>query len=180
MVKFASKKRIGIFGGSFSPIHHGHLLMAEIARVKMKLDYVIFMPVFHSPYKSRSPISQDKHRLNMIKLAIANNTYFKVSDMELKRKGVSYSIDTLREVQNINPTSKLFWIIGDDHIEKLPKWKNFDEIIKIASFVAISRLWFNVSSTEVRQLIRTKQSIRYLTTDKVIDYIKKHQLYRKQ
>ena len=114
----------------------------------------------------------------MIKLAIANNPYFRVSDMELKRKGISYSIDTLRDVQHINPTSKLFWIIGDDHIEKLPKWKNFDEIIKIASFVAISRLWFNVSSTEVRQLLRKNQSIRYLTTDTVIGYINRHKLYR--
>lgn len=178
MVRSANKKRIGILGGSFNPIHHGHLLMAELARQKMRLDQVIFMPANLSPFKSKVPAVSPHHRLAMIKLAIQDNHYFSVSELELKRKGISYTIDTLKGLRVLNPNAQLFWIIGDDHVSTLSSWKKFDEIVTIASFIAVSRLWFNVSSSEIRALARQKKSLRYLTTDHVIRYIDKHRLYQ--
>ncbi len=177
MARSENNKRIGILGGSFNPIHHGHLLMAELARQKMQLDTVIFMPAFCSPHKSSKHMASAQQRLAMIKLAIADNHFFDVSDLELKRKGVSYTIDTVLQLHALNPRAELFWIIGDDHVPTLSSWKNFDEIVTMASFIAVSRAWFNVSSSEIRHLVRQQKSIRYLTTDKVIEYIDRQKLY---
>lgn len=180
MAKSVNKKRIGILGGSFNPIHHGHLLMAELARQKMDLTQVIFMPAHCSPFKSKVKLASAKDRLRMVELAIMDNHFFSVSDMELKRKGVSYTIDTLREVRTLCPNAELFWIVGHDHVPGLKSWKYFDEIIKIASFVAVSREWFNVSSSEIRQSAVKGRSIRYLTTDPVVKYIETRRLFQKK
>lgn len=178
MVKSVNKKRIGILGGSFNPIHHGHLLMAEIARQKMDLDQVIFMPAYCSPFKSNVPLASPQDRLNMVSLAIADHHYFSVSDLELNRQGISYTIDTLRTIRDVCPSAELFWIVGHDHVPGLKKWKYFSEIIAMASFVAVSRMWFNISSSEIRQTLRDGGSIRYLTPDAVVRYIEGKRLYR--
>lgn len=170
--------RIGILGGSFNPVHHGHLLMAELAHDKMRLDQVVFIPANCSPFKSLGQLPSGQHRLNMIKAAIAGNAHFSVSDLELKRGGPSYTIDTLRVLRQENPKAKLFWIIGEDNITGLKSWKNFDEIISLASFVAISRLWFNISSSEIRRRLKQKRSIRYMAPDRVVEYINTHKLYQ--
>ena len=171
-------QRIGILGGSFNPVHNGHLLMAELAMAHMHLDHVIFMPAHCSPYKTGQNLADAKHRLNMVRLAIKGNPNLCLSDMEIKRGGVSYAIDTLRAVHEQNPKAKLFWIVGEDNVGGLEGWKDFDQIIGLASFVAISREWFNISSSLIRRNVRQKKSIRYLTPEAVIRYINKHHLYR--
>ena len=169
--------KIGILGGSFNPIHHGHLLMAELARVKVGLDQVIFMPAACSPYKSGQALCDGRHRLHMIRCAIKGNPYFCASDMELKRGGTSFTIDTLRAVYGHNPKARFFWIIGEDNLAGLKQWKDFSQIIRLASFIAVSRRWYNISSSEIRQRIRQKKSVRYLTPETVMRYIEKKGLY---
>jgi len=170
-------KRVGILGGSFDPIHNGHLLMAELARDKMGLDQVVFVPAFCSPHKLGKVLPAGSRRLAMVKLAIKGNPNFISSDIELKRGGVSYSIDTLRALRARHPKAQLFWITGEDNVRGLSTWKDFPAIIRMAAFIAVSRAWFPVSSSEVRQRLRQKKSIRYLTPDSVIRYIKQHRLY---
>jgi len=169
--------RIGILGGSFDPIHNGHLLMAELARDKMRLDQVIFIPACCSPHKVNKALPDGLDRLNMVKLAIKGNPFFTASAMELKRGGISYTIDTLRALRAQYPKAQLFWITGEDNVQGLKTWKSFPEIIRLASFIAVSRLWFNVSSSGIRQRVKRKKTIRYLTPDSVIRYIKQHKLY---
>ena len=176
--KSVVKQRIGILGGSFNPIHYGHLLMAELARERMGLDSVIFMPASSSPFKSNVPMVKPEHRLNMVKLGIQDNPYFSVSDLELKRKGISYTVDTVRALRQQYPHAQLFWIIGHDHVPGLKSWKYFDQIIQMASFVAVSRLWFNISSSHIRQAIKKGKSIRYMTPHAVTQYIQKYNLFR--
>ena len=170
--------RIGILGGSFNPIHNGHLLMAELARDKMRLDKVIFMPAHCSPHKTRKHLPDGGHRLSMVKLAIKGNADFTAGDLELKRAGISYTIDTLKALRLRYPKAQLFWIIGEDNIAGLRTWKDFSAIIRLASFIAVSRLWINISSSELRGRLKQKKSIRYLTADGVIRYIKVNRLYR--
>ncbi len=169
--------RIGILGGSFDPIHNGHLLMAELARQKMQLDKVIFMPAHCSPYKSSASVQSGAHRLNMAKLAIQGNPFFAVGDEELKRGGISYTVDTLRVYRAQHPKAQLFWIVGEDNIDRLESWKYFSEIVRLACFIAVSRSWFNISSSEIRRLVKSGKSIRYLTPDRVIGYIRRYRLY---
>jgi nicotinate-nucleotide adenylyltransferase len=169
-------KRIGILGGAFDPIHLGHLMMAENAADAFCLDKVIFTVAFQSPFKGKAV--SPKHRLNMVKAAIKGNKRFEVSDIELKRKGVSYTIDTVGYFKHHHPSDELFLIIGQDNVSGLKNWKNIDVLKKMAQFIVIERDWFNVSSTLIRTKLKEKKSVRYLTPDAVIGYISRHNLYK--
>ena len=169
-------RKIGILGGSFDPVHAGHLMMAESAAGAFELDKVIFVVANQSPFKKVKATAQD--RLSIIKAAIKSNSRLAVSDIELKRGGISYTADTLGHFKKTCPRAELFLIIGDDLTAGLSRWRNIAAVKKCARFIVIERGWFDVSSTLIRRRLRQKKSIRYLTTDAVIKYINRHHLYQ--
>jgi len=187
--------RIGILGGTFNPVHIGHLILAEEAREKLRLDKVIFVPTSLPPHKEDLNIAPASDRLKMIKLAIGGNKYFAVSDIEIKRQGRSYTIDTLTELKHKFSRDELYFIIGSDLLKYLDEWKDLSQIIKMVKFVAATRPGYpleqipnyiqtlairavDVSGFEVRQCVREDKSFRYLVPDKIFGYINKKGLYR--
>lgn len=187
--------KIGILGGTFNPIHIGHLILAEEAREKLKLDKVIFVPAYLPPHKDKSEIAPAKYRYKMIKLAIKKNRYFSVSDMEIKRDGRSYTIDTIREFKKIYGQDELYFIIGSDLLKYLDEWKDLDEIIKMVRFIVATRPGYplekipshistipiramDVSGFEIRKAIKEGKSFRYLVPEAVFKYINRNKLYR--
>jgi len=188
--------RIGILGGTFNPIHIGHLILAEEVREKLKLDRVIFVPTYLPPHKDNSDIASSAVRLTMVKLAIKGNRYFFASDIEVKRDGRSYTIDTLKEFKKIYPEDELYFIIGSDLLRYLDDWKDLDEIIAMVSFIVATRPGYplekipshistipiravDVSAFEIRKAIRENKSFRYLVPEAVRSYIEKNSLYKK-
>ncbi|WP_134687178.1 nicotinate-nucleotide adenylyltransferase [Brevibacillus migulae] len=189
-------KRIGLLGGTFDPIHSGHLIAAEQARDQMKLDEVWLMPTKIPPHKTRTDIADEQHRLRMTELAAADHPYFRVSDMELHREGPSYTVDTMRAIRQMFPHDEFLFIIGGDMVEMLPKWHRFEELRTIVHFIGLARSGaqynqeavssyvtfvempaIDISSTMIRQRVRAGISIRYLVPDAVERYIKEHRLY---
>jgi len=187
--------RIGILGGTFNPVHIGHLILAEEVREKLKLDKIIFIPTALPPHKDDVDIAPALDRLKMLKLAIKGNKFFGVSDIEIKRKGRSYTIDTLKELKNKFTHDELYFIIGSDLLKYLNEWKDLGEINKMVKFIAATRPGYplqqlpayihtldiravDVSGFAVRQCIKENKSFGYLVPDKVFDYIKKRKLYK--
>jgi nicotinate-nucleotide adenylyltransferase len=187
--------KIGILGGTFNPVHIGHLILAEEAREKLGLDKVIFVPAFLPPHKDGSDVAVAKHRFSMVKLAIKGNKYFVASDIEIKRDGRSYTIDTIKEFKKKFQRDDLYFIIGSDLLKYLDEWKDLNEIIKMVRFVAATRPGYpleripayittlpiravDVSAFEVRECIRDDKSFRYLVPEAVFNYIKRQGLYQ--
>jgi len=187
--------RIGILGGTFNPVHIGHLILAEEAREKLGLDKIIFVPTALPPHKEDLNIAPAADRLKMIRLAIQGNRYFAVSDIEIKREGRSYTIDTLSELKLKYSRDELYFIIGSDLLKYLNEWKDLAQIIKMVKFLVATRPGYpleqipnyihtlairavDVSGFEVRQCVRENKSFRYLVPDKVFGYINKRRLYR--
>ncbi|MBI3601699.1 MAG: nicotinate (nicotinamide) nucleotide adenylyltransferase [Candidatus Omnitrophica bacterium] len=170
-------RKIGFLGGSFNPIHVGHLMMAQAALDTLGLDEVVFVPAYCSPHKRDEDLASGQERLNMVRLAIAGNKRLSLSDVEIKRGGKSYTIETIRSFKNQYPRARLFFIIGEDNVAGLRTWQGIDEILCMASFIVINRSWFDVSSSLIRQHIKRKRSIRYLTPDAVVNYILRKKLY---
>jgi nicotinate-nucleotide adenylyltransferase len=189
-------KKIGILGGTFNPIHAGHLLLAEEVKEKLGLDHVIFIPCFLPPHKNSRDLPSAKHRLNMVKLAVSDNNDFKVSTIEIDRGGRSYSIDTMHELAtSYEKGTRFYFIIGSDSVATLSSWKSIDKLIKMCIIVAVGRPGYKngrkkgvktldlptipVSSTDIRNLIKKDVSIHYLVPDKVREYIIKNGLYKR-
>ncbi len=194
--------KIGILGGTFNPVHIGHLILAEEVREKLGLDKIIFVPTALPPHKDSLNIAPAKDRLKMLKLATASNKFFAVSDIEIKRGGKSYTIDTVKELKKNNPRDSFYLIIGSDLITYFDGWKDIDQIAKAVTFVVATRPGYpledigsyvakqqvgvktlairavDVSGFEVRQCVAQNKSFGYLVTDKVFDYIKKRKLYK--
>jgi nicotinate-nucleotide adenylyltransferase len=187
--------KIGILGGTFNPIHIGHLILAEEAREKLGLDKVIFVPAYQPPHKDNSDIAQAGARFTMIKLAIKGNKNFEVSDIEIKRNGRSYTIDTIKEFKLKYPKDDLYFIIGSDLLKYLNDWKDLGEIIKMVKFIVATRPGYplekipsyiktipiravDVSGFEVRECIEENKSFRYLVPEAVCDYISRKGLYK--
>ncbi len=190
--------KVGILGGSFNPIHLGHLIVANWVVEEFSLDKIIFIPCFIQPLKSCKDFAESNHRLEMIKMAIANNPKFEVSDFEIKRKRKSYTIDTLRYFKKT--FENLYFIIGADNLNEFHRWKEPDEILKTAKLIVVNRGGYNVripkklrkveiyqckipaieiSSTNIRERIRKNLSIKYLVPDSVEKYIHQNNLYKK-
>ena len=199
-------EKIGISGGTFNPIHIGHLMVAEIVRDRFGLDKVLFIPSGMPPHKSLSSVACAKHRFDMVEKAVESNPYFKASRIEIDREGYTYTVDTLKNLREIygNNTS-LYYIIGADVLNDLLTWKNYEEVLKICEFIAVLRpgndvqafkkqieflkqtycakIHFintpliEISSTEIRDRIKEGRSIKYLVRDSVEEYIKLNRLY---
>jgi nicotinate-nucleotide adenylyltransferase len=192
-------KAVGIMGGTFDPIHLGHLIAAQSIREIRKLEKIIFIPAFISPFKTNNHILKSAYRLKMIQLAIDEIPYFDYSDLELKRKDISYTIDTLRELKKRYNQIEL--IIGFDNIIDFNKWKEPDEILEIAKIVVLQRetsiepkkkdkyyksaFFVNtpiieISSSEIRKRVSDNLPIDFLVPDKIKKYIYKNNLYKEK
>ncbi|MBF0123082.1 MAG: nicotinate-nucleotide adenylyltransferase [Candidatus Omnitrophica bacterium] len=189
-------RKIGLLGGTFDPIHIGHLLMARAALETLELDQVIFIPSCVPPHKKVPTLFLAKDRLKMVRLATSENPQFEVSDFEIKKGGKSYSVDTVRYFREIlQPVGKLFFIVGGDAIKELDSWKDVDHLKKMCSFVSVNRPGYprgeeklkyhavtmngiEMSSTEIRKRILQGKSIQYLVPDSVLRYIKGNNLYK--
>ncbi|NDI33776.1 nicotinate-nucleotide adenylyltransferase [Chengkuizengella sediminis] len=192
--------KVGILGGTFDPIHIGHMIVAERARIEMDLQEVWFLPSSIPPHKNNTPIATPKQRWEMVCEAVQTNKFFLGKDLELTREGVSYTIDTVKILKKKYPQHEFFFIIGGDMIQYLPKWFQIDELIQLISFIGLQRpgteiKWelineqmkqkinmvtmplIDISSSNIRDLSAQNKSIRYLVHDKVYDFIKEHKLY---
>lgn len=199
--------KIGIMGGTFDPIHYGHLVTAEAAREKFCLDKVVFVPSGNPPHKKDKPISSGMDRANMTVLAIANNPYFEISDIELKREGCTYTVDTLKGfIKTYDEDVQFYFITGADAVMEILTWKDVSTILKLCRIVSayrpgsdinkfksmvdeLERVYRSnihmievpalaISSTEIRRRVREGITIKYLLPEKVEDYILKKGLYR--
>ncbi len=196
---------IGVLGGTFDPIHIGHLIAAEEARVRLDLDEVLFMPAGQPWLKNERHILPVSHRVEMVHLAIAGNKYFKISTLETERPGDSYTVDTIEELQRIYGTAaNIFFIVGQDSLQLFPNWKNPVRLLQLCQLVVMDRPetpspdiaaleqvvpgvtrrliqlhmpWIGISSTDIRERIARGRSIRYLVPLPVEEYIMVHGLY---
>lgn len=186
--------RLGIFGGSFDPIHIGHLIIAEYAREYMKLDKVIFIPVGEPSHRENNLLSAEK-RLEMVKLAIKHNEYFEVSDIEIKAEGKNYTYDTLLEIKKKYSGASIYQIIGEDSADYLHKWKNYEELLKNCSFLVFKREGYeyipkhekiilmdspkiSLSATLIRNRILENKSVKYMLPNEVEAFINLYGYYR--
>lgn len=187
--------RIGILGGTFNPIHIGHLILAEEAYFKLKLDKLVFVPAFMPPHKEPEIVINPKHRLEMVKMAIEDNRAFEVSTVEIDAKKKSYSIETLKEFRSVyGEDSQLFFITGSDSLKDLFSWRDINDIFKLSNFIVASRPGYplkevpkevqtvvitpiEVSSEDIRRRVKEERSIRYLVPENVRKYISAHNLY---
>jgi nicotinate-nucleotide adenylyltransferase len=189
-------KRIGILGGTFNPLHIGHLAIAEVAQEKMDLDKVIFVPSSKPPHKRITHLATAKERLEMVRLSIKNNPKFDVSDYEVKKGGKSYTVDTAQYFRKkFGDDVKLFFIVGGDAASQLHTWRNVDEIRQYVSFVVVNRPGhddctpeiphhsitmpgLDIASSYIRRRIVQGKSIKYLVPEEVFRYIEKHNLFQ--
>lgn len=188
--------KVGIFGGTFDPIHLGHLITAQSVKELRNLEKIIFIPAFISPHKSDAKTSSPEDRLNMIKLAVDDIPFFDFSDIEVKKGGISFSIDTLRELKK--QYSELELIIGYDNIFSFHTWKEPDEIFKLAKVVVLKRKsshppqfedkyyhqaafvqtrGIEISATDIRERVKKRMPINFLVPPAVMEYIYEHKLY---
>jgi nicotinate-nucleotide adenylyltransferase len=197
-------QRLGVFGGTFDPIHIGHLILAEEARVRLALDYVVFVPAKASPLKLRATFASAHDRLNMVLLATQDNPSFRVSCVDLDRPGPSFTVDTLRAIKaQFGDQTQLFFILGMDSLGSLKAWHRPQEIIALTRLIAVSRpsfaadlaslerdvpgisqatdvissLQLGLSSTDIRTRLRQGFPVRYQVPATVEAYIREHALY---
>ena len=188
--------KVGIFGGTFDPIHNGHLITTQSVRALRNLDKIIFVPSFVSPHKPNIKSASPKHRLNMIKLAIEGIDFFDYSEYEIDKGGISYTVDTLQEFKK--RYDELEFIIGYDNIFTFHTWKNPDEILELAKIIVLKRKssiprsfidkfvkaatfvqtrGIEISATDIRERVKKGMPINFLVPEKVKEYIYKNNLY---
>jgi nicotinate-nucleotide adenylyltransferase len=168
--------KIALFGGTFNPVHNGHLLIAEAARETYRLDRVLFVPAGLPPHK-RPPRTSAKHRLAMLRLAIRGNPAFDISDWEIRRKRVVYTYETLEHFRRTRPRASLFFLVGSDALKNLPRWREAKRLRSLCRFISMKRI-LPYASHEVRRRVRKRLSIRYQVPESVERYIRERQLYR--
>ena len=189
-VEMIPSQKIGLFGGSFDPIHHGHLILARDAMESLGLDRVIFIPANVSPHKLAHAPSPTHLRCEMVAAAIAGEPRFSMDACEAEREGPSYAVDTVRLMHRRFPQAEFFCFIGEDNVPALHTWREIDELKKLASFVVLARgnlepaegfpiisRNIDISSTDIRNRIAQGLSVRYLLPDAVCAILTRHQLY---
>lgn len=194
--------KIGLFGGTFNPIHYGHLMLLENVINELKLDKIYLLPTRVPPHKINRKIADLKDRLAMIRTFTLTNDLINISDYEYKNVKVNYTYDTLNHFKREFPEDEIFYIMGEDSFLNIETWKNYRDIIGKYNIIVFKRfndskesyrkieelkdakniifldgIFNNISSTLIRNMIKENKSIRYLTSDDVIDIIKKRQLY---
>ena len=191
--------KIAIMGGTFNPIHYGHLISAEEVYDGLGFDFVVFVPSARPPHKDNRDIIDPHHRYMMTVLATENNPHFRVSRIELDRTGPSYAIETIRQFQvTYGSNAEIAWIIGADSLIEFTIWKDFDKLLDTCRFIATTRPNYDlskapaniynrvelfkitavdISATEIRRRIRDGRTIKYLVPKKVEEYIYQHSLY---
>lgn len=188
--------RIALYGGSFDPVHVGHLLVAQAAREEVQLDRVVFIPAAQSPFKPERVLSADPLRVKMLRLALAGLTYCEVDTQELDRGGISYSIDTVREYAARFESAELFYLIGADHVAQLPKWRDATVLAEKVTFLVIPRpgeepitavppfrtRWLagfpiGVSASQIRERVRQEWPVDLLVGAVVAQTIRDNGLY---
>ena len=201
------QSRIGIMGGTFDPIHYGHLAAAEAARIEFGLCKVIFMPVGNPPHKQSQAISDAEHRYRMTALATSSNSGFEVSRLEVDKAGITYTFDTMKELRNIyGEAPAIYFITGADAVLELLTWYKLGELLTLCKFIAVTRPGFDIrkleqkiaeitskydgeiiclevplleiSSTDIRERIRNGKPVKYLLPEEVEAYIHRNGLYK--
>jgi nicotinate-nucleotide adenylyltransferase len=200
-----SKLKIGVLGGTFDPIHNAHIVVAEEAVSSLDLAEVLFIPTAQTPLKEDLPMSAVEHRVQMVRLAIADNPHFKLSTVEIDRPGTSYTVDTISELRDsLGAENELFFIVGWDSLAQLHRWREPARIVKMCSLVAVPRPGYSlpdldslekdvpglsqklivldkpeidISSTSIRERVARGLSIDHLVPPPVADYIKQNRLY---
>jgi nicotinate-nucleotide adenylyltransferase len=183
--------RLGLYGGSFDPIHHGHLILARQALEDLSLDRVIFIPAAESPFKLNHSGASAADRFAMVELAVQLEPAFFVDPVEIDRDAPSYTIQTARTYQTQHPDDTLFFLVGEDHVPTLPKWNEFEELDRLVHFAILSRSdlplkveypvirrRFDLSATEIRNRVANDLPISYLVPENVLRYIQERKLYR--
>jgi nicotinate-nucleotide adenylyltransferase len=188
--------RIGLFGGTFDPVHVGHLLLAQTAKEQLGLDRILFIPAAQSPFKPDQKFAPAAERLRLLHLALAGRSDFEIDTQEIDRGGTSYTIDTIRECQNKFPTAKLLYLIGADNATHLPKWREANELADRVDFAVIPRpgqteieipapfrgsilrgFSIGISSSEIRGRVRQGLPIDQMVTPAVAEAIRNYRLY---
>lgn len=201
------RRRIGVMGGTFDPIHYGHLVTAEAARKEFGLERVVFLPSGIPPHKDPKAVTGAEHRYMMTVLATLSNPHFDVSRVDIDREGVTYTVDSLKILKQLfGESTELYFITGADAILEIVSWKNSDQLLKLAHFIGATRPGFSlqsvpkltqewlashpervhlikvpalaISSTDIRERVRAGDSIRYLVPEPVEHYIRRHNLYK--
>ena len=198
-------KKVGIMGGTFNPIHNGHLFLAEHAYEQAGLDYVLFMPTMKPPHKADMSIVSAEHRINMVRLAIKNNPKFVLSDLELNRPGITYTSDTLKALKENEPDTEYYFIVGGDSLMMMSHWMDPQTVFRLSTIVAGGREQcsqeqlenqvkhledaydgkiilldmpiMEISSEQIRNRLAKGETIRYYVPDEVISYIQEYDLY---
>ena len=183
--------KLGFYGGTFDPIHYGHLILARDAVESLELDRLYFIPNSLSPHKLHVEAAPAKLRAAMVRAAVEDEPRFDMDEMELERPGVSYTIDTILAMrERFGPDTQFFYLVGQDNVKDLPKWRRIDELQHLVTFVVLTRgahaatfpyatlhRRIDISASEIRNRIAKRLSIRYLVPDKVYDLIIRHSLY---
>lgn len=193
--------KIGFLGGSFDPVHFGHLIAAQDVLEQFHLDRLILVPAAQAPLKPQDVQSSTEDRLAMLRAAIEWDKRLEISDYELRKGGISYTIDSVRHFRALFPGDELFWIIGGDQLPLLHKWKEIGELARLIEFIFLERPkhptrphpeipglilhrcdghLIEISSSELRQRVQRRLSLHYFCPQKVIAYIEQKQLYRGQ
>jgi nicotinate-nucleotide adenylyltransferase len=186
--------RVGILGGTFDPIHIGHLIAASSVYEALNLDSIVFMPAGDPWQKRNRELSSGEHRLEMVKLATIDDARFQASDIEISRSGPTYAIDTVREWKRLNPADELFWIVGSDALSGIPSWHEWEAFVNEVTIVSVNRIGqsatvdfdvvsvempeVRISATELRDKFTNKLDTKYLVPQKVSDYISDQGLYQ--
>lgn len=202
----SSRRRVGVMGGSFDPIHYGHLVLAEEVRQHFDLDRVIFIPVGKAPHKLNDQMAENQHRYEMVRLAISNNPFFELSSMEMDSEETSYTVHTLEKLKLLfGDETELYFITGADTLLDLENWYRADRVLKLCTFVGATRPGYvsealmqkaeslrnkydaqieliaipglAISSTEIRDRLKQGITVKYLLPDSVETYIEREKLY---
>lgn len=192
----AGPGRLGLFGGSFDPVTLGHVLVAQAAREELVLDKIFFIPAAQSPFKADRQPASASQRLMMLRLALAGMPFCEVDDQEIRRGGLSYTVDTVRGYARKFPGAKLFWLIGGDHVAQLAQWREAEALAKLADFAVMPRpgektgafpapfrgqvlkgFPLGVSSSEIRDRVRRQLPVEHLVPPGVAEAIRNNRLY---